>query len=73
MSPLGQILNILEKQHIQLMWDMGRVVLLIGALLIPYALSRPASSALVAYTAALAVAQSAYFVIALVQIRRVAR
>jgi O-antigen/teichoic acid export membrane protein len=69
-SPLGQILTILERQDIQLQWDMARTILLIAAMTIPYILGFNVTYALAAYTFVLVVLQGAYVGIALTMIGR---
>jgi O-antigen/teichoic acid export membrane protein len=71
-SPLGQILSLLEMQSLQLIWDAARASVLISAIVVPYLLGLSAGDALVAYIIALITMQSVYVGLALWGINRVA-
>lgn len=56
-SPVSQLLTIIERQDLQLVWDVLRLLLLLGALLTPYYLDRPVEQVIGAYSIALALTQ----------------
>lgn len=59
--PLSQTLNILERQAWQLGWDVGRLLLVMIALLVAYTLSWPPVGAVAMYSVAMLVSYIALF------------
>ncbi len=53
MLPLSKTLTILERQDLQLAWDAGRLVLVVGSLVVSRALAAPEWAAVAAYGAAM--------------------
>ena len=51
--PISQTLNVLERQDLQLAWDVGRLLLVIGSLQVSTILELPARTALILYSIAM--------------------
>lgn len=49
-APLSQTLNILDKQHWQLLWDIGRSIIVIGPLMVVGYTGMAASTAVIVYS-----------------------
>ncbi len=62
-TPLSQTLNIIERQDLQLAWDFGRLLLVVGALLGARQLGGSAWHAVTAYSAAICLAYGALFLL----------
>ncbi|MDA1141104.1 MAG: lipopolysaccharide biosynthesis protein [Planctomycetota bacterium] len=62
-SPLSQTLNILERQDIQLLWDIFRAVLVAGGIAGAYVSSLSPTLAVVIYSASLSVAYAVQLVV----------
>lgn len=69
--PLSQTLNILERQDLQLIWDAGRFVLVIGAIMMAAISGWPAIHAIGAYGVGMLVSYLLLFWLANVSLRRV--
>ena len=70
MHPMIHTLQILERQALALVWEGGRFVLVLGALLGSFWMGATAEQALLAYSLAQAVAQVAFFALVFVSINR---
>lgn len=62
-TPLSQTLNITERQDLQLAWDLGRLVLVLGALLGTWQLGGSAWHAVAAYAGAICLAYAVLFLL----------
>lgn len=62
-SPLSQTINVLERQDIQFAWDAGRLVLVVGSLLLANGLGWSPTTAIGAMSSALALAYIALVLI----------
>jgi O-antigen/teichoic acid export membrane protein len=69
-SPLSQTLNMLERQDIQFVWDLGRLLLVIGGFYLAVLFKADEITVLIIYTAIIIVAQTAYAAITYTQLNR---
>ncbi len=61
--PLSQTLNILERQDLQLVWDAGRLILVVGGLVIAGILGCSAWTAILVYSIAMLVSYGVLFIL----------
>lgn len=68
--PLSPTLNVLERQDLQLVWDAGRLVLVVGGLVLAHALGWSVSRAVLVYGVAMLVAYGGLFILCVTTIRK---
>lgn len=68
-SPLSQTLNLIEQQHLQLAWDIVRLVLSSAAIYTTYALGGPAIVTIAVYSVVLALAYGCHMLLVLFALR----
>jgi O-antigen/teichoic acid export membrane protein len=59
--PLAQTLTVLERQDLQLGWDLARLIFVVGAIVLSKAYGGTALSAVIAYSVTMSVAYCIYF------------
>ena len=69
-SPLSQSLNLLERQDLQLIWDILRLTIVIGCLLIPKQLQLSAQVSIALYSAGMSISYIALFTLNAYQIQK---
>lgn len=69
-APLSQTLNVLERQDLQLVWDAGRLVLVVGTIVAAYLLDFPAAVAIAVYGVGMILAYLSLFSISFLSIRK---
>ena len=67
--PLSPTLNVLERQDLQLLWDAGRLVLVVGGLVSANALGWSVSRAVLVYGVAMLIAYGGLFLLCITTIR----
>jgi O-antigen/teichoic acid export membrane protein len=67
--PLSYTLDALERQDLQLAWDVGRIVLVVGSLYLPAKVGLPAGAAITLYGAAMTVCYIALLGVSALAIR----
>jgi len=68
--PLSQTLNVLERQDWQLVWDAGRLALVVGGLVMASVLGWPARVAVIVYGVVMSVAYGGLFILSGIAVRR---
>lgn len=66
--PLSHTLNVLERQDLQLVWDAGRLVLVVSGIVLASVLGWPAGSAVLVYGVSMFLAYGGLFVLSLMTI-----
>jgi O-antigen/teichoic acid export membrane protein len=70
--PLSQTLNVLERQDLQLVWDAGRLLLVVGGLVLAYVLDWTAWTAIAIYSISMFAAYAVLYVMANVSVMKMA-
>lgn len=69
-SPLSQTLNFIQRQDIQLVWDAGRLIAIMGAFFAVVSWQLPPTTALISYAAVVVISQISYAAITINQLGR---
>lgn len=69
-SPLSQVLNVLRKQHWQLAWNIGRLIIVITSLLIPYELHWAPSKVILSYSLSLSFVYISLFFLHVIALKK---
>lgn len=70
-SPLSQTLNLIDRQDIQLVWDVSRLVLVVSGFVVSYIFDLTPLETMMIYSGIIILSQVSYAVITLGQLKRV--